>query len=139
MDSSLFIRSTKPRPSPHVLKIDASQTISDLAEPSRTTCVGHGIECFSWKRLRQDLYWEQEADAVSTPAPAVAAVPIRGTRSRPHQSAADHPFAQPRLDEPLVRHLRRGTTTDALAALEAKGVAALVDALIQDRYFAAAT
>ena len=92
-----------------------------------------------WKRLRPDLYWEQEADAVSTPAPDVAAVPTRGTRARPHPSAADHPFAQPRLDEPLVRHLRRGSTTDALASLEAKGVTVLVDVLYQDRYSKSAT
>ena len=39
-----------------------------------------------------------------------------------------------RKDEPLVRHLRRGTTADALAALIEKGASALVDVLLKDRY-----
>ena len=47
-------------------------------------------------------------------------------------AAADQTIA--RKDEPLVRHLRRGTTTDALAALEEKGATALVDVLLKDRY-----
>ena len=90
-----------------------------------------------WRRLRPDLYWEPEAEAVATHIPKVA----RGTRARPSHSAADShpPFAQRRLDEPVVRNLRRGTTADALIALEAKGVTALVDVLYQDRYSASAT
>ena len=47
-------------------------------------------------------------------------------------AAADQTIA--RKDEPLVRRLRRGTTTDALAALEEKGATALVDVLLKDRY-----
>ena len=91
-----------------------------------------------WRRLRPDLYWEPEAEAVATHVPKVA----RGTRARPSHSAADivhPPFAQRRLDEPVIRHTRRGATTDALAALEVQGVTALVDVLYQDRYSKSAT
>ena len=47
-------------------------------------------------------------------------------------AAADQTIA--RKDEPLVRQLRRGTTADALAALDEKGSTALVDVLLKDRY-----
>ena len=41
-----------------------------------------------------------------------------------------------RHDTTTVRHLRRGTTADALAALQASGVTALVESLVADRYSA---
>ena len=65
-------------------------------------------------------------------AEASTYVAQRGSRSRPTTTAADQTIA--RCDEPTVRHLRRGTTADALAALHAKGATALVDALLEDRY-----
>ena len=91
-----------------------------------------------WRRLRPDLYWEPEVEAVATPVPKAS----RGTRARPPQSAADPvhpPFAQRRLDEPVIRFTRRGTTTDALAALKVQGVTALVDVLYEGRYSKSAT
>ena len=91
-----------------------------------------------WRRLRPDLYWEPEVEVVATHAPHV----VRGDRARPPQSAADPvhpPFAMRRLDEPVIRHTRRGATTDALAALEVQGVTGLVDVLYEGRYSKSAT
>ena len=91
-----------------------------------------------WRRLRPELYWEPEVEAVATQVPIVS----RGTRSRPTQSAAEPvhpPFAQRRLDEPVIRFTRRGTTAEALAALHVQGVNALVDVLYSGRYSDAAT
>ena len=91
-----------------------------------------------WRRLRPDLYWEPEVEAVAAQVPKAS----RGTRSRPPQSAADPvhpPFAQRRLDEPVIRYTRRGATADALAALDVQGVTALVDVIYKDRHSASAT
>ena len=72
---------------------------------------------------------------VSTAVPAAANVHQRGARTRPHQPAADHSaYTHPRCDEPVVRHVRRGATTDALASLKAKGGTAIVVVLFQVRY-----
>ena len=66
------------------------------------------------------------------PAPVTGIAPHWGNRARPRTAAAD-PVAA-RYDEPTVRHVRRGTTIAALAALGAMGATALVDALHEDRY-----
>ena len=60
-----------------------------------------------------------------------------GRSLRLRSGAADQTIA--RGEEPIVRHLRRGTTADALAALAEKGGTALVDALLEDRYAKGAT
>ena len=80
-----------------------------------------------WKRLRPDWYEGYESDWVwLAHAEASTDVAQRGSRSRPITAAADQTIAT--CDDPTVRHLRRGTTTDALAALGERGATALVDA-----------
>ena len=59
-------------------------------------------------------------------------VSARGSRSGPNTVAADQTIAG--NDEPLVRRIRRGTTVDALVALDEKGATVLVDVLLRDRY-----
>ena len=54
------------------------------------------------------------------------------TRTGPYADAA--PQIITRGDAPIVRNVRRGTTTDALAALAAQCTLALVEALLQVRY-----
>ena len=56
----------------------------------------------------------------------------RARRAGPYTDAAVRVVA--RSDAPVVRHVRHGATTDALAALRAVGAIALVEALLQDRY-----
>ena len=86
-----------------------------------------------WKRLRPDSYDWYEPNAVPHAlAPVTGTVPHRGSRAGPHTAAADPTAA--RYDEPIVRHVRRGTMADALAALGAMGATAFVDALLDDRY-----
>lgn len=89
-----------------------------------------------WKRLRLDWYEEYSAGGKwqDTPAPHLAA-PSKGTPGgKPWQKTSVTEQSKARKDEPLVRHLRRGTTTDALKALEGSGAQALIDHLIKDRY-----
>ena len=85
----------------------------------------------NWKRLRPDWYegysddWTWHTSYDNNPATR------HGNKPSPNTAAADQTIA--RKDEPLVRHLRRGTTNDALAALEEKGATALVDVVLKDR------
>ena len=87
-----------------------------------------------WKRLRPDWYEGYSAGWTWPVTEAVTPVAPRGSRSGTTTAAADQNKTIARKDEPLVRHLRRGTTADALAALVEKGASALVDALLEDRY-----
>ena len=58
----------------------------------------------------------------------------------PHNAATSSPAnivpqqKKARKDEPQVRHLRRGTTMEALKALVDSGTHALIDHLLKDRY-----
>ena len=84
-----------------------------------------------WKRLRPDWY-EGYSTSWTLPAhEAATTVASRGSRSGTTTAAADHNKTIARKDEPLVRHLRRGTTADALAALVEKGASALVDVVLK--------
>ena len=85
-----------------------------------------------WKRLRPDWYEGYSAGWTWPVSEAVYPVASRGSRSGPSTAAADQTIV--RKDDPLVRHIRRGTTADALAALVGKGASALVDVLLKDRY-----
>ena len=120
-------------------------------KPNRSLPVQHSSVFESteerWRRLRPDWYasasgewydgWARADAAHGVQVPVTGTDPRRDYRTRPYSTAtstraADHTLA--RHDASVVRHLRRGTCTDALAALEAEGVSAVVDALLQDRY-----
>ena len=125
---------TQHRPTAHLAM--ASKCLSRNL-PVQRSSVTESTES-RWKRLRPDWYegygfewvWPAHAEASTV-------VAQRGSRSRPITAAADQTIA--RCDELRVRHLRRGTTADALAALGEKGATALVDALHEDRYAKGAT
>ena len=87
-----------------------------------------------WKRLRPDWYEGYSAGWTWPVSEAVTLAASRGSRSGTTTAAADQNKTVAGKDEPLVRHLRRGTAADALAALVEKGASALVDVLLKDRY-----
>ena len=63
----------------------------------------------------------------------------RGSRDLARPDAADlTTFVPQRFDEKTVRHSRRGTTVEAMAALESQGIKVLVGELVRDRYSAGA-
>ena len=82
--------------------------------PAQHSSVTESTEA-RWKRLRPDWYEGYLAGWTWPVSEAVTPVASRGSRSGPSTAAADQTIA--RFDEPLVRHLRRGATADALAAL----------------------
>ena len=81
---------------------------------------------------------ETQVDAAATRSVNNAMVPQRGsTRWAASSSSTAAAYVNPppgRTDAPVVRHVRRGTTAAAVAALATFGSIALVEALLQDRY-----
>ena len=96
-----------------------------------------------WKRLAPSWCQDESTPAditATSPAASTIQQPTRGSRSKAQASAAGaSSYALQRPDEKIVRHVRRGTAIEAMAALETKGVKALVAALVKDRYSAGAT
>ena len=105
-------------------------------------CAGYG-QCispsngWSWNNSAWSHWtWDERTPYGSHQAPASSGhrstPPTNSNRRAPYHRNADHYTS--RSDGTTVRNLRRGTTADALEALRSSGVAALVDALIDDRY-----
>ena len=89
-----------------------------------------------WRRLcpNWDPPPEVHINTVTTTSSADGVVPARGSRRpAPYPPASANQYTS-RSDAPVVRHVRRGTTVAAVAALAAYGSIALVEALLQDRY-----